>query len=256
MSSAYVAQRSRDLNKLAMMSMAPFQLYVWPQHLLMLGRAYASAQHRHHAAQIAFGLDGPAIFESPHTGVHRADMLLISPNTPHAHPAFGPLAFLYLWPESAEWVNFPGQKNGGVVPLPFNLQLRSIARSAAGGDAAAAQLLVDQFDWKVRKQCSKRRCFSLSRRRSDQPESRRADHPGGCGQGDAPISQPVCTPLQRSNRLAAATLCFMVPPPRRDGGGDARCKLDRSGPHCRVRGLRTSVANFPRNVRRHTVFAV
>jgi AraC family transcriptional regulator len=154
----------------------------------MLGPAYASAQHRHHAAQIAFGLDGPVIFESPHTGVHRADMLLISPNTAHAHPAFGPLAFLCLWPESTEWGNFPGQKNGGIVPLPFNLQLRSIARSAAGGDAAAAQLLVDQFDWKVRKQCSKRRCFSLSRRRSDQPESRRADHAGGCGKGDAPIS--------------------------------------------------------------------
>jgi AraC family transcriptional regulator len=145
MPSAYVAQRSRDLNKLATMSMAPFQLYVWPQRLLMLGPAYASAQHRHHAAQIAFGLDGPVIFENPHTGLHRADMLLISPNTPHAHPAFGPLAFLYLWPESTEWVNFPGQKNGGVVPLPFNLQLRSIARSAAAGDAVAAQSLVDHL---------------------------------------------------------------------------------------------------------------
>jgi hypothetical protein len=29
----------------------------------MLGPAYASAQHRHHAAQIAFGLDGQVIFE-------------------------------------------------------------------------------------------------------------------------------------------------------------------------------------------------
>ncbi len=29
-------------------------------------------------------------------GLHRADMLLISPNTPHAHPAFGGSAFLYL----------------------------------------------------------------------------------------------------------------------------------------------------------------
>ena len=50
-----------------MMSVAPFQLYVWPQRLLMLGPSYASAQHRHHAAQIAFGLDGPVIFENPHT---------------------------------------------------------------------------------------------------------------------------------------------------------------------------------------------
>jgi AraC family transcriptional regulator len=123
------------------MSVAPFQLYVWPQRLLMLGPAYASAQHRHHAAQIAFGLDGPVIFESPHTGLHRADMLLISPDTPHAHPAFGALAFLYLYPESIEWVSFPGRGKGGLVPLPFNQRLRSVARCAAAGDAVAARAL-------------------------------------------------------------------------------------------------------------------
>jgi hypothetical protein len=38
---AYAVHRCPDLNKLAMMSTAPFQLYVWPQHLLMLGPAYA-----------------------------------------------------------------------------------------------------------------------------------------------------------------------------------------------------------------------
>jgi AraC family transcriptional regulator len=128
-----------------MMSVTPFQLYVWPQCLLMLGPAYASAQHRHHAAQIAFGLDGPVIFESPRTGLHRTDMLLISPNTPHAHPAFGALAFLYLYPESVEWLSFPGRGKNGIVSLPFNQRLRSIARSAAGGDAVAARSLVDSL---------------------------------------------------------------------------------------------------------------
>ena len=142
MLSAYAIRRSTDLNKLAMMSVAPFQLYVWPQRLLMLGPAYASAQHRHHAAQIAFGLDGPVVFESPQTGLHRADMLLISPNTPHAHPAFGALAFLYLYPESIEWLGFPGREKGGIVPLPFSQRLRSVARSAAAGDGVAAQALV------------------------------------------------------------------------------------------------------------------
>jgi AraC family transcriptional regulator len=145
MLSAYAIRRSSNLNKLAMMSVAPFQLYVWPQRLLMLGPAYASAQHRHHAAQIAFGLDGPVIFESPHTGVHRADMLLISPNTPHAHPAFGALAFLYLWPESREWLCFPGREKGDVVPLASNLRLRFIARCAAAGDAVAARSLVSEL---------------------------------------------------------------------------------------------------------------
>jgi hypothetical protein len=116
------------LNKLADMPPAPFQLYVWPPHsLLMLAPAFASARHRHHAAQIAFGLDGPVVFESPETGLRRADMLLIPPDTLHAHPAFGALAFLYLEPESIEWVHFPGREDGGLVPLPFNQQLPSLA---------------------------------------------------------------------------------------------------------------------------------
>lgn len=127
------------------MSVSPFQLYAWPQRLLMLGPSYASARHRHHAAQIAFGLDGPVLFESPLTGQHCADMLLIAPNIPHAHPAFGAVAFLYLFPESVEWRSFPGREKGSIVPLPFNQQLRSAARRAATGDAVAAQSLVDDL---------------------------------------------------------------------------------------------------------------
>lgn len=126
------------------MPIAPFQLYVWPHRLLMLGPAYKSGRHRHHAAQIAFGLNGPVVFESPKTGFHRADMLLIPPDTTHAHPAFGALAFLYLEPESIEWIRFPGrQEEGRLVPLPFNQQLRPVARCAAAGDAVAARSLVD-----------------------------------------------------------------------------------------------------------------
>jgi AraC family transcriptional regulator len=127
------------------MLVAPFQLYVWPRCVLMLGPPYASALHRHHAAQIAFGLDGPVIFESPHTGLHRSDMLLIAPNAPHAHPAFGALAFLYLYPESVEWLSFPGREKGELVSLPFNQRLRPMARRAAGGDAVAAGLLVNNI---------------------------------------------------------------------------------------------------------------
>ncbi|MFM0503412.1 helix-turn-helix transcriptional regulator [Paraburkholderia caffeinilytica] len=125
------------------MSPTPFHLYVWPQRLLMLAPAYASAQHRHHLAQIAFGLDGPVVYESPHTGLHRADLLLVPPDTPHAHPAFGTSAVLYLEPESIEWARFPGRESTGLVSLPFNPQLRTFARGAAAGDAVAAQSLVD-----------------------------------------------------------------------------------------------------------------
>jgi AraC-like DNA-binding protein len=138
------------LNKLANVSAAPFQLYVWPQRLLLLAPAYVSHRHRHHAAQIAFGLDGPVVFETPQTGVHSADLLLIPPDIPHAHPAFGASAMLFLEPESVEWDNFSDRGNGGLVPLSFDhlafdLGLRSFALRAAAGDAAAAQELVDHL---------------------------------------------------------------------------------------------------------------
>lgn len=132
-----------DLNKLAIMPVAPFQLYVWPHRLLMLAPAFASALHRHHAAQIAFGLDGPVVFESPQTGLQRADMLLIPPDIMHAHPAFGASVFLYLEPESTEWIRFPDREDNRPAPLPLNPQLRPVARSAAAGDVNAARLLMD-----------------------------------------------------------------------------------------------------------------
>ncbi|MEW6339183.1 MAG: AraC family transcriptional regulator [Pseudomonadota bacterium] len=136
-------QYTANLNKLADMSPTPFHLYVWPQRLLMLAPAYASAQHRHHVAQIGFGLDGPVVYESPQTGPLRADLLLVPPDTLHAHPAFGATAVLYLEPESSEWARFPGRESPVVVSLPFNPQLRSFARCAAAGDTVAAQWIVD-----------------------------------------------------------------------------------------------------------------
>jgi len=111
----------------------------------MLAPAYASAQHRHHLAQIAFGLDGPVVYESPQTGLYRADLILVPPDTSHAHPAFGASAVLYVEPESNEWAAFPGRESAGLVSLPFDPQLRSLARRAAAGDAEAAQSLVDEL---------------------------------------------------------------------------------------------------------------
>lgn len=124
------------------MSETPFHLYLWPERLLMLAPAYASARHRHHAAQIAFGLDGPVTFETPQTGTLQADMLLIPPDQIHAHPAFGASASLFLEPQGEEWAQLCACRNNGLAPLPFDVRLRPLARSAAEGDASAAQALV------------------------------------------------------------------------------------------------------------------
>ena len=124
------------------MPSTPFHLYVWPHRLLVLGPSHASGAHRHHAAQIACGLDGPVAYESP-DGVQCGDLLLIAPDTLHAHAAFGAAAVLYLDADSLEWARFPGRVAAGLVPLPFEPQLRCFARGAAAGDAAAAQAFVD-----------------------------------------------------------------------------------------------------------------
>lgn len=137
--------QSLGLNKLATMSERPFQVYVWPQRVLVLGPGFASALHRHHAAQFAFGLNAPVVFENPQTGLHRADMLLISPNTLHEHPAFGPLGFLYLEPEGIEWTCIASRTQGDIMSLPFGSRMRSAARRAAAGDGAAASSLVDDL---------------------------------------------------------------------------------------------------------------
>lgn len=125
------------------MPTAPFQLYLWPQRLLVLAPAFASERHRHHAAQIALGVDGPAVYLTPETGWHRADVLVIAPDTPHAHPAFGSSALLYLEPESQEWTRFPGRPGSGILELPFDDRLRGAAHRAGMGDAAAAQFLAE-----------------------------------------------------------------------------------------------------------------
>lgn len=171
--------------------MAPFQLYVWPQRLLKLGPAYASAQHRHHAAQMAFGLDGPVIFESPQTGLYRADMLLISPNTPHAHPVFGALAFLYFVPRKNRVATLSRPRKGRYCV--FFLQPATAFRCSLrrGWRRSCSTLVVRRFDWKVCEQCLKRRCPGLSCCRDDQTESRRADHIGRCGEGCTDLQSPA-----------------------------------------------------------------
>lgn len=121
----------------------PFHLFVWPHRLLVTGPSHPSGRHRHHAAQIACGLDGPVAYESPATGLLRGDLLLISPDAPHSHGAFGSAAVLYLDAESEEWARLSGNGTADLVALPFDLRMRSFARDAALGDASAAQSFVD-----------------------------------------------------------------------------------------------------------------
>lgn len=127
------------------MSSTPFQLHVWPHRLLVVGPAHASGAHRHHAAQIACGLDGPVAYRCAEGGVQRGDVVLIPPDVVHSHEAFGAAAVLYLDAESAEWRGFPGGDAAGLAALPFDAGLRTLARQATGPDAQAAQAFADRL---------------------------------------------------------------------------------------------------------------
>ena len=127
------------------MSSAPFQLYVWPNRLLVVGPSHASAAHRHHAAQIACGVDGPVAYQSPHGDVRRGDLVLIPPDIPHSHDAFGAAAVLYLDAESAEWRRFRGGHPTSLEALPFEPGLRILARRTTRPDMQAAEAFADRL---------------------------------------------------------------------------------------------------------------
>ena len=255
MSRAYPVQPCPDLNKLAIMQAAPFQFYVWPQHLLMLGPGHASGQHRHQAAQIAFGLDGPVTFESPHTGLLSADMLLVAEYAARAS-CVRPIGVSVCISGKQRMAKL--SRPGRARSWTFNFQPATAFFCAPrrGRRCSRGRVVGARFDRTVPEPFPERRCAGLSRRHAHRPESRGADHVSSCGQGHAPIAQPAGTPLPRSDWRAVAALRFVVPAPHGGGIGDARSEPDRSGSPRRIRRLCTSVAYFPRDVRSRAVFAV
>lgn len=109
----------------------------------MVGPLPAAAAHRHHAAQIACGLDGPIAVRSPEDGERSGDLILIPPDHVHDHGAFGAAAVLFLDPESAEWRRFADGRAAGLALLAFRPALRGLARGAGRGRADAARSFCD-----------------------------------------------------------------------------------------------------------------
>ena len=81
------------------------RLFLWPHRLLLVGPAFDTALHRHHAAQLCVGLPGPLhLRRSPRGHWLTAWGFFIPPDMPHQLDAGGSkTAFLYLEPEGAEY---------------------------------------------------------------------------------------------------------------------------------------------------------
>lgn len=121
---------------------AAFRLYLWPHRLLVLAPPFSSAPHRHHAAQIAVGLDGTAKFGGADGKIRQADALAIAPDALHFHPVFGRSALLYLEAEGADWQRLRQETPGGLWPLEVSSAVRTHAQRAAAGDRSAAEAFV------------------------------------------------------------------------------------------------------------------
>jgi AraC family transcriptional regulator len=84
--------------------MPPIRLYLWPHRLLLLGPGFGTGVHRHHAAQICLGLDGPlSVRAQPNGRWEQHDGFYIAPDQPHEFVTDSTSsAILYVDAESKE----------------------------------------------------------------------------------------------------------------------------------------------------------
>lgn len=120
------------------------QLYLSSHQLLLIGPAFDAAMHRHHAAQLAVGLDGPLYVRSePDAAWQQTPAFYVPPNVSHSFDARGSrCAMLYLDAESRSCVNAStrfGSKN--IVQLaPDALIVNALGALPAGPAAAPSAL--------------------------------------------------------------------------------------------------------------------
>lgn len=83
---------------------ALFRLYVWPDRLLLLGPAFDTDFHRHHAAQLCVGLDAPLRLRTGADAPWRqSDGFFVAPDGTHQFDTGGSaVALLYVDGESAD----------------------------------------------------------------------------------------------------------------------------------------------------------
>ena len=158
------------------------RVYLWPHRLLLLGPAFDTGLHRHHAAQFCFGIDGPLRLR---TGAgapwleHRA--FYVPPDRPHEFAATATsTAIVYVAAESTEFATLRALlgPSESIAPLPSESRVLTQLRrlSLVGGTAQEAQTMClallgleesdgrrTAFDPRIA------RCLSTIRRHLDRP---------------------------------------------------------------------------------------
>lgn len=85
----------------------PLRLYLWPHRLLYVGPGLDARMHRHHAAQVCWGLGGRLRLKGgPQGEWEELNGFFVPPDRPHAFDASGStVAMLYLESECAEFAS-------------------------------------------------------------------------------------------------------------------------------------------------------
>lgn len=173
------------LNKLAenrIDALPRIRLYLWPHRLLLLGPGFDTGLHRHHAAQICFGLYGPLRLRTSSDGPwDEHGGFYVPPDRPHEFAAATtPTAIIYIEAESAEFGALRRSLHVGDGVVRFEPETTNFARlrrlATTGGTIAQAEavclsMLGLESGHEQHRALDPRieQCLTLIRARLDQP---------------------------------------------------------------------------------------
>lgn len=158
------------------------RLYLWPHRLLFLGPGMEAGLHRHHAAQLCLGLDGPLRLRGRKDASweeHRG--FYVPPDEPHEFMATATCtAIVYVEAESDEFAALQARMKGAALtgftdPLPRTVetlqQLTALGGSVLQADAVCLEWLGLAKAGQQRRTLDSRigDCLALIRARLDQP---------------------------------------------------------------------------------------
>jgi AraC family transcriptional regulator len=114
-----------------------FRLFLWPDRLLLLGPAYDTDFHRHHAAQLCLGLEGAVRLRlQPGEEWRLAPGFFVAPDQAHQFDAAGgATAMLYLDGESAACRAWRSRLPASSGALPDTAAVAPLRRLLDGDEA-------------------------------------------------------------------------------------------------------------------------
>jgi AraC-like DNA-binding protein len=128
------------------------RLFLWSHRALYLGRSFDAEPHRHHAVQLALGLDAPLEFSPDGSAWSRHSALLIRSDAPHAVRCPGErVAMLYVQKESADDAmridRFPPGEPQETLELDIGPELLTALKhlTREGGDERVAAEICDRW---------------------------------------------------------------------------------------------------------------